>query len=61
VENDATRARLVHLGCPAAQGYLFSRPIPSSQLIEWLAQRPAQEPDGVVVTFDVTRGAARIS
>jgi diguanylate cyclase (GGDEF)-like protein len=61
VENDATRARLVDLGCPAAQGYLFSRPIPSSQLIEWLARRPAQEPDGVVVTFDVTRGAARIS
>jgi EAL domain-containing protein (putative c-di-GMP-specific phosphodiesterase class I) len=60
VENEATRDRLAEMGCPAAQGYLFSRPIPSQQLIAWLANKPSAVSDGVVVTFDATRGTSRI-
>ena len=32
VETEKTRLQLVSLGCPFAQGYLFSRPVPPSQI-----------------------------
>jgi diguanylate cyclase (GGDEF)-like protein len=59
VEDNATRARLEELGCPAAQGYLFGRPMPSEQLLQWLADRAPSDSDGVVLTFDAARGACR--
>ncbi len=36
VETEAQAARLVELGCPRAQGWLFGRPIPASQFIALL-------------------------
>lgn len=32
VEDEATRAKLVDLGCPQAQGYLFGRPVPAAEV-----------------------------
>jgi EAL domain-containing protein (putative c-di-GMP-specific phosphodiesterase class I) len=39
VENDATIARLVSLGCEHAQGYGIGKPIPQEQFLAWIAQR----------------------
>ncbi|WP_051275298.1 EAL domain-containing protein [Aestuariibacter salexigens] len=38
VENDAQMTFLRDKGCREIQGYLFARPMPASQLEEWLAQ-----------------------
>jgi len=32
VENPAQEARLIQLGCHAAQGYFYSKPVPADQL-----------------------------
>ncbi len=39
VETPTMRALLSALGCDAAQGYLFSRPLPPDDLAAWLAAR----------------------
>ncbi len=39
VETEEVRRLLEHLGCPLAQGYLFSRPIDGSRLTGWMAAR----------------------
>jgi diguanylate cyclase len=36
VETDAVRRRLGDLGCDAAQGYLFARPLPAGDVERWL-------------------------
>jgi diguanylate cyclase (GGDEF)-like protein len=59
VENDATRALLEEMGCPTAQGYFFSAPMPHEQLMNWLARESPQAPDCVVVAIDEARGAVR--
>lgn len=41
VEHERQAEKLAALGCPLAQGYLFARPMPREQLIEWLQQRDA--------------------
>jgi diguanylate cyclase (GGDEF)-like protein/PAS domain S-box-containing protein len=39
VEAEQVRRLLEHLGCPLAQGYLFSRPLPGPRLTGWMASR----------------------
>jgi diguanylate cyclase (GGDEF)-like protein/PAS domain S-box-containing protein len=53
VEDERTLELLVDYGCDAAQGYLFSRPVPSDELVRWLERsvyglplRPARDSDG---------------
>ncbi len=41
VEDDATRARLVSLGCDLIQGFLLARPMPADDLTPWLG-RPSE-------------------
>ena len=39
VENEAVMVLLTKMGCDQAQGYFISRPMPSEELIPWLAGR----------------------
>jgi len=39
VETEPVRDLLEKLGCPLAQGYLFSRPVPGQELTGWILQR----------------------
>ncbi len=36
IETESQRLALMHAGCEAAQGYLFSRPLPEAQFMTWL-------------------------
>jgi EAL domain-containing protein (putative c-di-GMP-specific phosphodiesterase class I) len=38
VENQEIWDRLATLGCDAAQGYYMSRPLPASEMTEWLLE-----------------------
>ncbi|GAC1532271.1 MAG: hypothetical protein NVS3B12_09720 [Acidimicrobiales bacterium] len=38
VEDQATADELRSMGCPSAQGYFFSRPIPAEAFLRWLQQ-----------------------
>jgi diguanylate cyclase (GGDEF)-like protein len=40
VEDERQAQILQALGCPLAQGFLFARPLPAEQLIEWLGNQP---------------------
>jgi diguanylate cyclase (GGDEF)-like protein len=64
VETEDQLARMVEYGCTEAQGYLFSRPVPASQVAallcefgraQWLGGRPDQprRPDLKVVGYDI--------
>jgi EAL domain-containing protein (putative c-di-GMP-specific phosphodiesterase class I) len=37
VETQAVWQQLADLGCPAAQGYLLSRPLPAADVAHWMA------------------------
>jgi hypothetical protein len=43
VETDEQLAALIQLGCHQAQGYAFARPMPSSELLEWIARWQAPD------------------
>ncbi len=38
VENEAIRNELITMKCDMAQGYLYARPLPQQEFIEWLKQ-----------------------
>lgn len=40
VEDNETLAQLASMGCEIAQGYYFSRPLPSSELPRWMKSSP---------------------
>jgi EAL domain-containing protein (putative c-di-GMP-specific phosphodiesterase class I) len=40
VEDTATWDILQDMGCDMAQGFLWSRPVPAHDLVDWLANRP---------------------
>lgn len=42
VESPDAQAMLREYGCDEAQGYLFSRPVPSEQFLAWLARQPVR-------------------
>ena len=44
VETEAQRQALLELDCPAYQGYLFARPLPSGLFEQWLAQQAQLHP-----------------
>ena len=39
IETDRQRDELTASGCHVGQGYLYSRPVPAADLLQWLAQR----------------------
>ena len=41
IEDEDQRRELVRLGCDRGQGYLFSRPLPASQLVLSYGRGPA--------------------
>jgi diguanylate cyclase len=41
IEDEATRSRLVDLGCEQGQGYLFARPMPAQAFTAWRTQNHA--------------------
>ncbi|MEE4297078.1 MAG: EAL domain-containing protein [Wenzhouxiangella sp.] len=43
VETDEQLAALIQLGCHQAQGYAFARPMPSGELLEWIARWQAPD------------------
>jgi len=43
VEDEATLEKLRELGCDKAQGYYMSRPLPASELVEWMAANTSKQ------------------
>lgn len=41
VETEEIKTMLTDFGCDAAQGYLFARPMPAADLLEWARRQPA--------------------
>ena len=39
IETEDMMNRLIAMGCETGQGYFFSRPMPGSDVPQWLAQR----------------------
>jgi EAL domain-containing protein (putative c-di-GMP-specific phosphodiesterase class I) len=37
IETEEMLQRLIAMGCQTGQGYLFSRPMPASEVAEWIA------------------------
>ena len=42
VENEAQRDILLAMGCDELQGFLFSRPLPAGDLLDWFSNRYAE-------------------
>jgi diguanylate cyclase (GGDEF)-like protein len=45
IETEDERDLLAELGCPYGQGYLYSPPLSSAEVIAWLARPPVPRPD----------------
>lgn len=58
VEDEATRDRLRAMGCPMAQGYLFGRPMPEADLVDWFGDHETCAEPAIVVTLTHGRGAS---
>jgi diguanylate cyclase (GGDEF)-like protein len=55
VENDETCVRLQEMGCPAAQGYLFARPMADADVLTWLADHSPGRRGFTIVPLDTAR------
>ena len=56
VETHQQRARLIELGCPVAQGYLFSRPVPAIEAAAWLSKTAEPHSAGAISKPKARRG-----
>ena len=43
IETEELLQRLIKMGCQTGQGYFFSRPMPASQVADWLARQLPQQ------------------
>jgi EAL domain-containing protein (putative c-di-GMP-specific phosphodiesterase class I) len=43
IETEELLQRLITMGCQTGQGYLFSRPLPASEVAEWVAKHPPHQ------------------
>jgi EAL domain-containing protein (putative c-di-GMP-specific phosphodiesterase class I) len=43
IETEELLQRLITMGCQTGQGYLFSRPMPASEVAEWIAKHPPHQ------------------
>jgi hypothetical protein len=54
VENEAVRDELIDMKCDIAQGYLYARPMPQQEFIEWLNQyEPSKSAEQQSICSDV--------
>ena len=44
VETEELLERLIAMGCPTGQGYLFSRPMPAPEVRDWLTRHSPHKP-----------------
>src|ERR1700679_2215383 len=43
IEAEEMLQRLITMGCQTGQGYLFSRPMPASEVAGWIAKHPPHQ------------------
>jgi EAL domain-containing protein (putative c-di-GMP-specific phosphodiesterase class I) len=43
IETEELLQRLITMGCQTGQGYLFSRPMPASEVADWIATHPPHQ------------------
>ncbi len=55
VETEQQQVQLIRLGCPVAQGYLFSRPVPAIEAAAWFS-KTAPPPAAAVLKPKARRG-----
>ena len=60
IEDPAHREMLAEMGCPYGQGYLFSKPVGSADIMHWLQPRGAAEPSAVGKIGPKAPGAAEL-
>jgi EAL domain-containing protein (putative c-di-GMP-specific phosphodiesterase class I)/CheY-like chemotaxis protein len=46
IETEDVMKRLIAMGCQMGQGYFFSRPMPASQVPDWIARHPRRSATG---------------
>ena len=43
IETEELLQRLIEMGCQTGQGYFFSRPMPASEVVDWMAKHPPHQ------------------
>jgi EAL domain-containing protein (putative c-di-GMP-specific phosphodiesterase class I) len=43
IETEELLQRLITMGCQTGQGYFFSRPMPASEVADWIAEHPSHQ------------------